>query len=81
MVIKKQININEDLFFLLGLLTTMQILTLGGLTGFSLVLVLTAVIALVLTGKRLKPDTYFWASVVVSSLTIFLSVCNVSLTN
>ena len=81
MVIKKQININEDLFFLLGLLTTMQILTLGGLTGFSLVLVLTAVIALVLTDKRLKPDTYFWASVVVSSLTIFLSVCNGSLTN
>lgn len=81
MVIKRQINIGEDLFFLLGILTTIQILTIGGITGFSSVLILTVVIALVLNSKRLKSDTYFWASVVVSSITIFLSLCNGSLTN
>lgn len=81
MMIKGKIKISETLFYTLGVFATIQLLSLAGITVFNILLMLIAVICFLLNSNCLKIDSYFVISMLATLLTVFLSVCNDSLSS
>lgn len=76
----KEIGFCNTLFYLLGVLATIQILSIGGITVFNILLVTTAILPLLIYIKRLKIDVFFVISFIASLITLFTSICNEALT-
>lgn len=74
-------NICNILFYLLGIFTTIQLLSIAGLTLFNIFLICTVVITFVFCAKRIKIDIFFLFSSIITVVTILLSVSNGSLTD
>lgn len=80
-MIKQKINISESLFYVLGVSTTIQLLSLAGISVFNLFLIVTTIIVFLINNKNLKDNLYFCVSFMACLLTLFFSITNFSLTN
>lgn len=78
---KQKINLCNSLFYMLGVFTTIQLLSIEGVTVFNIVLILTAVIPSIINSKKLRMDKFFAFSVPATLVTLLLSIINRSLTS
>ena len=78
-MLKNRINMREIMFFLLGIFSTMQLLSIAGLTLFNICLLSTVFI--IILERKWKYDSYFFLSALACLVTFFLSYRNAALTD
>lgn len=79
-MIKRKIEITGSLFYILGVITTIQLLSFSGITVFNIILILVAICPFLLGNKKIKVDKIFILSIVATLITILLSLNSTFLT-
>lgn len=74
-----KVNVSNTLFYILGMFTTIQLLSIGGLTAFNVVLIATVLIAIYANHGRIKSDKYFIFSFVATLFTTLIAINNTDL--
>ena len=79
-MIKRKIEITESIFYILGVVATIQLLSFKGITVFNIILILIAICPFLLGNKKIKVDKIFILSMVTTLITILLSLNSAFLT-
>lgn len=77
----REIGFSKTLFYLLGAVATVQLLSIGKITVFNIILMVTAIITFLMYIYCLKIDIFFVISFIISLITLFSSICNETLTS